>query len=580
MKIKADNYVLGIGIILIPFLNFLSLNNLTELNTFQITYSGLSLIPVVLIAFFLSWGISRVRTRRVEFRTSTLFPLICVGFYLQFYYLPLKEQFERLFALGPPGDELVIYKTLALLLLASVWVGIIVLGSKYPRFSKRVLMAFTSLFLVITIVPSLRYLMNRISAETVIHNEAMVSTDTAKLDLDTISSFDTNQSSIVTKPYPNVYFVIVDGMMSLEHASDLGIVDRQREQTRLNSLGLTYVEKSLSAYNQSTFTISSIFELDYPQTPTMRPYINEDQFFPSKLILESAEKQMFEETSIPLLYVLKKKKIRFIWEGNNGVRCFPSEHIKWRCGSVDTENSIRLISKLSQYMYHVVPFYGASIGGVFLHHLLFIWEVFRGGDHDDNPRVPVQHSLVQFMNSFDAITSRVNYDSQLSPHLGGGYFAFIHHFSPHAPFEVTETCDGISNHFANDFMGYRANYRCALQEIEQFLEKINTVDPNSIIVIQGDHGWGESGHTNYHSEIEFTEEQAESYNAEIFNAIKAPEACFERYGIPQSTVNSIRFVLNCAYQFKFQYVDDIHYLLKFPVSHPKFGTVLKYVGGG
>ena len=147
---------------------------------------------------------------------------------------------------------------ISLQVLQHVWIGIIVLASKYPRFTKKVLMVFTSLFLVITIVPSLRYLMDRIGAETVVHNEVMVSTDTEKLDLDTISSFDTNQSSIVTKLYPNVYFVILDAMMSLEHASDLGIVDRQRELTRLNSLGLTYIEKSLSSYTHSTFTMSSI----------------------------------------------------------------------------------------------------------------------------------------------------------------------------------------------------------------------------------------------------------------------------------------------------------------------------------
>ena len=40
----------------------------------------------------------------------------------------------------------------------------------------------------------------------------------------------------------------------------------------------------------------------------------------------------------------------------------------------------------------------------------------------------------------------------------------------------------------------------------------------------------------------------------IFNAIKAPKACFEKFGKPHTNVNTIRFVLNCSYGF------DLHYL--------------------
>ena len=49
------------------------------------------------------------------------------------------------------------------------------------------------------------------------------------------------------------------------------------------------------------------------------------------------------------------------------------------------------------------------------------------------------------------------------------------------------------------------------------------------------------------------------YRASIFNAVKAPAECFKKFGKPHTTVNTIRFVLNCAYAFDFPYREIIHY---------------------
>jgi hypothetical protein len=566
VKLGVGNYALGIGIILIPFFNFLSSNNLKELDALHIKYSSLSLIPFVLGALVLSWGISRSLTRRVQIKTGTLFPLICVGFYLQFYYLPLNEEFQRRFDFALNG-------VVALLLLVSIWLGIIVLGSKYPSFTKKALMVFTSLFLLITIAPSLRHFTTKVMTENITHKEAMVSTDTANMDLYANPSSDNVQSSMVFKSYPNVYFVILDGMMSLEHASELEIIKPERELIRLKKLGLTYIEKSRSAYNRTDLTLASVFWLDYPHTPTSHPYFDVTRFFPGMLFKE-ARKGMFEEPSLPLLYALRQNKIRFIWEGNIGFQCHHFNSFRWSCGSVDAKESSRSRTRLGEYANFVTPFYMLSIVGEFLDYLVFNSQAFSNTVNYE-PRVLDRHSLMKFIDNFYEITSLVSEDAELSPHLNGKYFSFIHHFSPHDPHDVTETCDGLSEPFKpTHLIGYRASYRCALQEIEKFVEKINIVDPDSIIVIQGDHGWGGAREIK---PITFTE-AGFSFEAGIFNAIKAPEACFERYGMPQTTVNSIRFVLNCAYRFKFPYEDNIHYRAYSNPENPKYGTVERYDG--
>ena len=93
-----------------------------------------------------------------------------------------------------------------------------------------------------------------------------------------------------------------------------------------------------------------------------------------------------------------------------------------------------------------------------------------------------------------------------------------------------------------------------------FMEKINNIDPEAIVIFQGDHGLRkELNEMN----IELTEKEKHLFAGSIFNAIKAPEICFEKYGLPKTTVNTIRFSLNCAYGFKLPYRKNTHYEIEY-----------------
>ena len=130
------------------------------------------------------------------------------------------------------------------------------------------------------------------------------------------------------------------------------------------------------------------------------------------------------------------------------------------------------------------------------------------------------------------------------------FFAFIHQLSPHPPFTFTKTCgfaEVEKKGGKGSEGGYRDSYYCALKKIEEFMKIINKLDPEAIVVIQADHGWT------------FNEKITSTQGGKIFNAVKAPDSCFDKYGEPKTNVNSIRFVLNCAYGFDMPYREDIHY---------------------
>ena len=98
------------------------------------------------------------------------------------------------------------------------------------------------------------------------------------------------------------------------------------------------------------------------------------------------------------------------------------------------------------------------------------------------------------------------------------------------------------------------------------MEKINNIDPEAIVVFQAAHGWNTL-------DLELTEKEKYLFAGSIFNAIKAPEICFEKYGLPKTNVNTIRFALNCAYGFKLPYRKNIHYDIDY--EHKNHGIVVE-----
>ena len=539
MKHFDGSYFLGLGIILIPFINFLSDTNLRLLTPTDITYIGLSLIPFTVVIFTLSFFITTIGKNVLRISCSALFPLVCGGFYLQFHYVSVKAILRNWLTVPlahsiPPSTAPIF---LALIGLLGLWVLTVILGIRFPRFINRALVIFTVLTLFLTIIPTIHY-MSQIVSTAIVSKHSQNNADDTKpkhiKDRKLLKSYLDSAPSAVKRPYPNVYFIIVDGMMSLENASRLEIVEKQLELTKLNELGITYISDSKSSYNSSPLTLASIFNLDYVHpksqlTDTTINYLS----YPTLMWMEA---NLANSGNTPLLlHALNRTGVQLVWQGNSINSCLGFTqglgiHNKWMCARDISETPNTLSPLLENFLIAIRPFYRPTILGTLFNRMdLFKEDV-------------VQHSLVKFTENLGAISTQQK-----------AIFAFVHHLSPHDPHVRTETCSAIRYPFSSESDGYRASYRCVIQEIKGFLKTVKTLDPDSIVVIQGDHGWDRIAPSKSNKN-EFV-----SYQAEIFNAIKAPDECFQYYGVPKSTVNSIRFALNCAYGLKLPYVREIHY---------------------
>ena len=129
--------------------------------------------------------------------------------------------------------------------------------------------------------------------------------------------------------------------------------------------------------------------------------------------------------------------------------------------------------------------------------------------------------------------------------------------APHWPFSLNKNCSRreykVWAQTQYQYNGYKSSYLCMLNEIEKFMDYINKFDPKALVVIQSDHGW-------VIREDDIRMNKNDVYDrARIFNAIKAPNDCNLINNIPKNNINTIRFVLNCAYKQKLKYREIIHY---------------------
>jgi len=441
-----------------------------------------------------------------------LFPLLCFAFYLNFFYTPFFESLQEFIFLKFGFIPLIGMPVFIFFELCCL--AIIAFGAKFNVFSIRMILIFSILMLINAFIPLVGYLAENIGKKPTISYE--------------INSGPLTQDAVLIKR--NVYYIILDAMVAIETLEPFNIATKKEVIDKLSNTELRYIDKSQSSYSDTHFTLASMMLLDYHRTPSSPRYSDSYAYFPAMMYSM--------QNKIPLISYLKKANSSFIWVPGKDYDCMPS--MSWTC-----VNSPR-----ASLPSNLVNFSFSSN----------LWNFYF-----TTPLPKIIKRFSRNISSQDTIGPFLEYiDKNGIPKTP--FFAYIHHNIPHFPYLVTSACEP-TNYFNQKFEGYKASYQCALKTIQMFMEKINNIDPEAIVVFQGDHG------LRKFLNLELTEKEKYLFAGSIFNAIKAPEICFEKYGLPKTTVNTIRFSLNCAYGFKLPYRKNIHYEIEYESKN--FGIVVE-----
>lgn len=162
---------------------------------------------------------------------------------------------------------------------------------------------------------------------------------------------------------------------------------------------------------------------------------------------------------------------------------------------------------------------------------------------------------ILFESSRDKILCSLDTLPQLHEKNDGPIFVFSHILLPHPPFQFGPNGESIDpnvieiNDDWNNKEGYINQVKFANKKISEFISTIKSENPNSIILIHGDHGTG--------SVNDFSSEDADiRQRMQIFNAYSFPNSpsILPYDGI--SLVNSYRIVFNSFFNGNYTLLED------------------------
>ena len=361
----------------------------------------------------------------------------------------------------------------------------------------------------------------------------------------------------------NVYYIIFDMMTSLDAAYEQNIINnRDNILMKYKENNLHYINNSLSNYNSTELSIASIFNLSSKNTilPSYGIYKNNKKFYPN------------------MLYSKKTSLANILDENNYKLYWLNDSH--YRCQSILQYNIYCFKSELFSYL--------ISLNRTYFHTHLFINFLNKIPNIKSNE----DSVIFKFINNPEPFIKEIK-----NVEKNNKYFLFGHVILPHPPFIFNEKCD-LKKTFTNEgmideslnimekedyYIGYKYNYICSLKIIEKLIFSIKKVDPNSIIVIQGDHGVNlnlhdKSGVIYFNVDLVKDEATIKKYKklmfdrAQIFNLIGDDGRCNEK-DKANTNSNTVVFVLNCLLGLNLKYEEKVHYMGNGIANG--FGKVLK-----
>ena len=322
--------------------------------------------------------------------------------------------------------------------------------------------------------------------------------------------------------YRNIYFLLLDEMTSARVYNDLGF-DIDSHINRFKDLNYQYLSESKSSYYSTQYTIGSIFNMENYKTDTL---IDEKYFYPFNL---------YKKSDPNLFKVLNYYDYKFWFMGNQFSKC--ENNFQITC--LDRKTPLdKILFDESLNVFFEKSFMKSAV--YLLRYKFFSHEKTKTEIEKFINFIKINKSILKEKNNF----------------------FWIHNMNPHHPHRDSncKLLDGARKYELND-ANYISSTKCSLKLIDQTIKEINKIDPNAIVVFQGDHGY-----SKYNNDID------NKKNFEIFNLIKMPESCSQKINKKLGSIATINLLFSC-----FKHTDSVTYKNEsFIVKERSFeGTVFK-----
>ena len=439
-------------------------------------------------------------------KKSLVFVLFLAYFsFLQFYFFDIQQIF-MIFKDGSTGKY-----ALSFIVLASLTAALISRSSIFRNF------VLILLFLNFTL--SITYLIPAIGKSS----QAVLKTTN-------IINNSTTSSSLTLTKYPNIFYIIPDGLASPKILKDYTNIDFEHSIKKFEEKGFTVPKHSYSSYNTTHLSLAALFKMDYPVNEKSLIYKDRQNYYPT-----------IRDRNPELLKYLKKNNYRFIivpplWGG-----CPTSREYKCL-----TPISNVFFSNFFQD-YAVSTMFQDSLFNRFFKR----FNMTLDGDMDDAGKT--------------AINKMKMYPKDWSE---GGVFTMIHMMIPHFPYRE-KNCLITDRYSETSKEGYKSTVYCSFNRIHELSDFIIKNYPNASIIVQSDHGIPEVSENKKFAEIS---EKSIDYRLGAFTAVRG---CNSKQASKLNQANIVQYIVECLVNGPQTAQFENKSFFGFYEGEPEFGKVFR-----
>lgn len=506
-------FLTGFLIICIPFLEYLNVNFNTLDNLMFKSFLAYFLFGSIIYIFFILIIKTTINDKLLRDKiiiTSTIF------FWLLFQFEYIQNFLFKFGINEMSKDNL------------SAELSIIIISALSLIFLSSKILKFISKFLIIFFIAQHIFVYSGLLTNFYFNHKSN-SKEISKI-LETEKNFFSNKEiDLINKNKNknlNIYYLVIDEMTSLNQYKKLGGQLNVEEWIKnFEKYGYRYVSNTYSTFNDTNTTFGSIFNL--------KPIITENFNLSNDLYNDltyptSLSKDRFILKQYPkLIKNLKKLNYEFKWIGNS----------KYNCQIYNRSLCLEYNDKLKDKNdFSLKKFLNLYVLKTFLENTP-LEEIFRiyYKNKSTNDNAKLSNNIIDddAIEKFILNVKKYNKKDQL-------YFYFLHDQIIKEPYPFDSNCKkiefkNINNEVNLNIQGYLNTYGCALKKINKLISFLDEYDPNSIVIIQSDHGF-RAPYKDYKDLRRY----------EIFSLIKTNKKCDDIISDQIDNVNSARLALSCA----------------------------------